>query len=226
MNPPSIQVGLIQGMRFIPPDYITRPRPPWDINSISLEGKVPVRNPNLFRAPPILGHNYIELELEETSIAWIPDHVTRRLGNSLVLLSCINIIAYLFHHVLVLVHRVHLLVHLVLVLVHLVLNLVLIVLINIVFDLDMTLILIVYVFLIIMFMGYFDYMFSIARLSLYSSTCSYSAHPNDWGVSGRQCVSVVFILCLPTDGPYIPGQQVVDRGSDSPIESSVVHSRI
>jgi hypothetical protein len=88
----------------------------------------------------------------------------------------------------------------------------------------MTSILIVYVFLIIMFMGYFDYMFSIARLSLYSSICSYSAHPNDRGVSGRQCVSVVFILCLPADAPYILGQQVVDRGSDSPVESSVVHS--
>jgi hypothetical protein len=85
-------------------------------------------------------------------------------------------------------------------------------------------ILIVYVFLIIMFMGFFDYMFSIARLSLYSSTCSYSAHPNDRGVSGRLCVSVVFILRLPADAPYIPGQQVVDRGSDSPVESSIFHS--
>jgi hypothetical protein len=93
----------------------------------------------------------------------------------------------------------------------------------------MTLILIVYVFLIIMFMGYFDYMFSIARLSLYSSTCSYSAHPNDRGVSGRQCVSVVcvsvvFILCLPMDAPYIPSHQVVDCRSGSHVESSVVHS--
>jgi hypothetical protein len=88
----------------------------------------------------------------------------------------------------------------------------------------MTSILIVYVFLIIMFMGYFDHMFSIARLSLYSSTCSYSAHPNNRGVSGRQCVSVVFILCLPTDAPYIPGRQVVDHESDSLVESSVVHS--
>jgi hypothetical protein len=73
-------------------------------------------------------------------------------------------------------------------------------------------------------MGYFDYMSSIARLSLYSSTCSYRAHPNDRGVSGRQCVSVVFILCLPADAPYILGQQVVDHKSDSPVESFVVHS--
>jgi hypothetical protein len=69
----------------------------------------------------------------------------------------------------------------------------------------MTLILIVYVFLIIMFMGYFDYMFNIARLSLYLSTYSYSAYPNDRGVSGRQCVSMVFILCLPADAAYILG---------------------
>jgi hypothetical protein len=75
-----------------------------------------------------------------------------------------------------------------------------------------------------MFMGYFDYMFSIARLSLYSSTCSYSAHPNDRGMSGRQCVSVVFILCLPAGAPYIPSQKVVDHKSDSPVESFVVHS--
>jgi hypothetical protein len=128
----------------------------------------------------------------------IPDRVMRRLGNSLVLLSCINIINYLVHCVHLLVHLVLVLVHLVLVLVHLV-----IVLINIIIDLHMTSILIIYVFLIIMFMGYFDYMFSIARLSLYSSTCLYSAHPNDRRVSGRQCVSMVFILCLPTDAPYI-----------------------
>jgi hypothetical protein len=31
--------------------------PPCGINSISLEGKVPIRNPNLFRTPPILGHS-------------------------------------------------------------------------------------------------------------------------------------------------------------------------
>jgi hypothetical protein len=44
------------------------------------------------------------------------------------------------------------------------------------------------------------------------------------GVSGRQCVSMVFILYLLADAPYILGQQEVDRGSDSPIESSIVHS--
>jgi hypothetical protein len=43
-------------------------------------------------------------------------------------------------------------------------------------------------------------------------------------VSGQHCVSVVFIHCLSMDAPYIPGHQVVDRGCDIPVESSVVHS--
>ena len=42
-------------------------------------------------------------------------------------------------------------------------------------------------------------------------------------MSGRHCVSVVLINCLPTDAPYIPGH-VVDRGCDTPVESFVVHS--
>ena len=44
-----------------------------------------------------------------------------------------------------------------------------------------------------------------------------------YGVSGRHCVSMVHIRCLPIDAPYIPGH-VVDRGCDTPIESFVVHS--
>jgi hypothetical protein len=75
-----------------------------------------------------------------------------------------------------------------------------------------------------MFIVYFDYMLSIARLSLYLSISSYSAHPNDHGVSGRHCVSMVLIRCLPVDTLYIPGH-VVDRGCDTPIESFVVHSQ-
>ena len=71
---------------------------------------------------------------------------------------------------------------------------------------------------------YFDYMFSIARLSLCSSISSYSARSKVQGVSGRHCVSVVLICCLPADPPYIPGH-VVDRGCDTFIESIVVHSQ-
>jgi len=88
----------------------------------------------------------------------------------------------------------------------------------------MTLILIDYIFIVIMFIVYFDYTSSIVILYLYSITCSYSAHPCDQRVSGRLCVSEVFIHCLPANAPYIPGHQVVDRGSDSPVESSVAHS--
>jgi hypothetical protein len=50
------------------------------------------------------------------------------------------------------------------------------------------------------------------RLAQYSS-----------GLSGRYYVSVVLICCLPADAPYILGH-VVDRGSDSLVESFVVHS--
>jgi hypothetical protein len=74
-----------------------------------------------------------------------------------------------------------------------------------------------------MFIVYFDYMLSIARLSFYSSISLYSARSNIHGVSGRHCVSVVLIRYLPADGSYIPGY-VVDRGCDSFIESLVVHS--
>ena len=78
-------------------------------------------------------------------------------------------------------------------------------------------------FLVIMFIVYFDYMLSIARLSLCSSISSYSARSKVQGVSGRHCVSVVLIHCLPVDAPYILGY-VVDRGCDTPVESFVVHS--
>ena len=88
---------------------------------------------------------------------------------------------------------------------------------------DSTLFLILFMFLIIMFIVYFDYMLSIARLSLYSSICLYSARSNVHGLSGRHCVSVVLIRCLPIDAPYIPGH-VVDCGCDPPVVSFVVHS--
>ena len=66
-------------------------------------------------------------------------------------------------------------------------------------------------------------MLSIVRLSSCSYISSYSAHSLDPGVSGRYCVSMVLIRCLPVDTPYIPGH-VVDRGCDTPVESFVVHS--
>ena len=87
----------------------------------------------------------------------------------------------------------------------------------------MTLFLILFMFLVIMFIVYFDYMLSIARLSLCSSISSCSARSKVHGVSGRHCVSVVLIHCLPADLPYILGH-VVDRECDTLIKSFVVHS--
>ena len=85
-----------------------------------------------------------------------------------------------------------------------------------------TLFLILCMFLVIMFIVYFNYMFSIARLSLYLSISSHSARSKVHGVRGQQCVSNVLICCLPTDAPYILGH-VVDRECDILIESFVVH---
>ena len=87
----------------------------------------------------------------------------------------------------------------------------------------MTTLFISFMFLVIMFMVYFDYILSIARLCLYLCISSYSAHSRVPWVSGRHCVSVVLIRCLPTDVPYIPGH-VVDRKCDTPVESFVVDS--
>ena len=87
----------------------------------------------------------------------------------------------------------------------------------------MTLFFILIMFLVIMFIIYSDYMLSIVRLSSCSSISSYSARSKVPRLSGRHCVSMVLIHCLPTDAPYILGH-VVDRGCDTPIESFVVHS--
>ena len=82
---------------------------------------------------------------------------------------------------------------------------------------------IVFMFFIIMFIVYFDYMLSIASLSLYPCISSYSTRSAAHGVSGRHCVSVVLIHCLSADTPYIL-DHVVDHGCDTPVESFVVHS--
>jgi hypothetical protein len=87
--------------------------------------------------------------------------------------------------------------------------------------LDMTLLYLI-IFLIILFLVYFDYMLGIARSELYSSIESYSACSLISWVSGKYYVGVVPIPYLPAIAPYIP-DYVVDRGSDSPVESFVVH---
>ena len=78
----------------------------------------------------------------------------------------------------------------------------------------MTLLFVSFMFLIIMFIVYFDYMHSIVGLSTYSCISSYSARSGVHGVSGQHCISVVLIRCLPTDAPYISGH-VVDHECDS-----------
>jgi hypothetical protein len=80
-------------------------------------------------------------------------------------------------------------------------------------------------FIIIMFIAYVDYMFSIVGIVLCLYSCSYSAHSDDQGVGGRCCVSKVLRQYLSASAPYVLGH-VVDREGDyySFIESSVVRS--
>jgi hypothetical protein len=65
-------------------------------------------------------------------------------------------------------------------------------------------------------------MLDIVRSDLYSSIGSYSACSLISWVSGKHCVGVVPIPYLPVIVPYIPDRGV-DHGSDSSVESSVVH---
>ena len=86
-----------------------------------------------------------------------------------------------------------------------------------------TLFLILFVFLVIMFIVCFDYMLSIARIIImFMHMFTKRSFLSTW-VSGRHCVSVVLIRCLPMDTPYILGH-VVGHGCDTPVESFVVHS--
>ena len=88
---------------------------------------------------------------------------------------------------------------------------------------DLTLFSILFMFLFIRFIIYFDYMISIARLSLCLCISSQSARSKVHRVSGHHCVSVVFICCLSMYAPYILGH-VVDCECDILIESFVIHS--
>ena len=87
--------------------------------------------------------------------------------------------------------------------------------------LDMTLLYLI-MFSIILFLVYFDYMLGIVRSELYSSIGSYSACSLDPWVSGRYCVGMVPIPYLSVIAPCIL-DRVVDRRSDSPVESFVVY---
>jgi hypothetical protein len=79
-------------------------------------------------------------------------------------------------------------------------------------------------FLVALFIVYFDYMLSIVSLSLCLCISSFSIHPNKvpW-VGGRDHVSVVLICYLRANTLYILGH-VADHGYDTLIESFVVYS--
>ena len=84
------------------------------------------------------------------------------------------------------------------------------------------LVFILFMLFVIMFIIYFDYILGIASLSLCLCISSYSARSKVHEVSGRYCVRVVLVRCLPADTHYIPGH-VIDHGCDTPVESFVVH---
>jgi hypothetical protein len=86
------------------------------------------------------------------------------------------------------------------------------------------LVFILFMFLVSMFIVYFDYMLSVVSLSLCLCISSYGIHPiKDPRVGGRDHVSVVLICYLLANTLYILGH-VVDRGCDITVESFVVHS--
>jgi hypothetical protein len=78
-------------------------------------------------------------------------------------------------------------------------------------------------FLIAMFIVYFNYILSIVSSSSCLCISSYSTYSKVHGVGGRDHLSVVLICNLLVNTLYIPGN-VVDRGCDKPIESFVVYS--
>jgi hypothetical protein len=82
--------------------------------------------------------------------------------------------------------------------------------------LDITL-LYLFIFSIIMFLVYFGYILGIVGLELYSSIGLYSACSLISWVSGKYCVGMVPIPYFSAIASYI-----LDRGSDSPVESFVV----
>jgi hypothetical protein len=79
-------------------------------------------------------------------------------------------------------------------------------------------------FLVSMFIVYFDYMLSIVSLSLCLCIGLYSIHPiKDPRVGGRDHISVVLICYLLANTLYIPSH-VVDCDCDITVESFVLHT--
>ena len=87
----------------------------------------------------------------------------------------------------------------------------------------MTLFFIFTMFFVIMFLVYFDYMLGVVRvIVMFMHRIAKRSFLLMNRESGRHCVSVVLIRCLPVDAPYILNH-VVDRKGDSLVESFVVH---
>jgi hypothetical protein len=86
------------------------------------------------------------------------------------------------------------------------------------------LVFILFMFLVAMFIIYFDYILSIVELSSCLCISSYSIHPiKDPWVGGRDHISVVLICYLPTSTLYTL-DHMVDRWYDTTVESFIVHS--
>jgi hypothetical protein len=83
---------------------------------------------------------------------------------------------------------------------------------------------ILFMFLVAMFIIYFDYILSIVSLSLCLCISLYNIHPNKipW-MGGGDHVSMLLICYLPMNILYIR-DHVVDCRCDTPVESFVVHS--
>ena len=81
----------------------------------------------------------------------------------------------------------------------------------------------IHTLLIIMILFSLVYLFSIVRLSLYLVIGLYRVCLANYWANDKGCVDMVSRQYLSADMPYILGH-VVDRRSDNPIESSVVHS--
>ena len=88
---------------------------------------------------------------------------------------------------------------------------------------DSTLFFIFTMFFVIMFLVYFDYMLGVVRvIIMFMHRIVKPSFLLTNRVSGRHCVSMMLIRCLPVDAPYIP-DHVVDREGDGLVESFVVH---
>jgi len=89
------------------------------------------------------------------------------------------------------------------------------------FNILITTLLYLFLFSIILFLVYHNYILGLVRLELYTYLGSYSVYPCVQWVNDKYCVGVVPIPYLSTIVPYMPDRGVV-RGSDNSIDSYIV----